>query len=194
MTLMDIVSSRRKAAVLRLLFGLEPREYHLRDLARHSDLALGTIQQELARLVKAGLITLRRDGNRVYYKANAQNPVYDDVRNVVLKTSGLADILRAALQDRRVDLAFVFGSLARDSAKPHSDVDLMVVGSIGLRRLASLLSGAGKKLGREINPHAFVREEFARRRRAGDHFILSVLASPRLFIIGSENELAELGK
>jgi uncharacterized protein len=193
LTLLDIVSSRRKAEVLRLLFGVELKEIHLRDLARQAGLALRTVQQELAKLGSAGLVISRRDGNRVYYQANRNSPIYADLRNIVLKTEGLADILRDALEDTDVELAFVFGSIAEGSAKSESDVDLMVIGSLGLRRLSKALHGTTLKLGREINPHVLTQAEFVSRKSSGDHFISSLLASPRLFIIGTEDELAKLG-
>ena len=88
----------------------------------------------------------------------------------------------------------LFGSYAYGNPKPESDVDLMVIGAVGLRAVTKLLSGLSETLGREINPHVLTRGEFALRQRANDHFISSVLTSPRLFIIGSENELTELGK
>jgi DNA-binding transcriptional ArsR family regulator len=194
MTLIDIVSSKRKAEILRLLFGVEDCELHLREIARRSRLALGTVQQELARLMKIGLIHSRKDGNRVYYQANRNSPVYPDLRNLVLKTTGMANVLRGALQQPDVRVVFVFGSVASDTAGPESDIDLMVIGDIGLRRVAILLSGIAAKLGREINPHVLTTEEFGKRKRAGDHFISSVLATPRLFIVGSEHELGELAQ
>jgi DNA-binding transcriptional ArsR family regulator len=194
MTLLDIVSSRSKAEILRLLFGLERRDYHLRELARRSGLAVRTVQQELARLAKTGLVTARRDGNRVYYQANQRNPVYGDLRSIVLKTAGLVGVLQGPLQVPGVKLAFVFGSVASGKAGAESDVDLMVIGTLGLRRVARLLSGSAERVGRELNPHVMNSEEFVRRKHAADHFISSVLDSPRLFVIGSEDELAKLGE
>src|ERR1035437_46511 len=135
MTLRDIASSRSKAEILRLLFGLDRRDYHLRELSRRSGLALRTVQQELARLAQAGLVTARRDGNRVYYQANQQNPVYGDLRSMVLKTAGLVGVLQGALQIPGIELAFVFGSVASGKAHADSDVDLMIIGTLGLRRV-----------------------------------------------------------
>jgi predicted nucleotidyltransferase/DNA-binding HxlR family transcriptional regulator len=192
--LVDIVSSRVKAELLRLLFGLRQPELHLRELVRQSGLSLGTVQQELRRLTRIGLVTARRDGNRVYYQADQEHPLYADLRNVVLKTNGLVNVLRQALQVKDVQLAFVFGSIARGEARPESDVDLMVITPLGLRGVARLLSGVGEKLGRQINPHVLAREEFSRRKGSGDHFVSSVLASPKLFAIGSEHELAAMGQ
>ena len=194
MTLRDIASSRSKAEILRLLFGLDRRDYHLRELSRRSGLALRTVQQELARLGQAGLVTARRDGNRVCYQANQQNPVYGDLRSMVLKTAGLVGVLQGALQIPGIELAFVFGSVASGKAHADSDVDLMIIGTLGLRRVAQLLSGLAERVGRELNPHVMKSEEFVRRKHTADHFISSVLDSPRLFVIGSEDELAKLGE
>jgi predicted nucleotidyltransferase len=192
--MVDIVSSRAKAEILRLLFGLRPPELHLRELARQSGLSLGTIQQELKRLVGAGLVLARRDGNRVYYQANREHPVHGELRGLVLKTDGLAGVLERALQDPGTALAFVFGSIASGEARAGSDIDLFVVGSLGLRRLAKLLSGVAEELGREINPHVMTADEFRDRKSGRDHFLAAVLESPKLFVIGTQHELDAMGE
>lgn len=192
--LVDIVSSRVKAAILRLLFGLHPQEFHLRELVRQSQLSLGTVQQELRRFVRIGLVSARKDGNRVYYRANVQHPIYHELSSMVLKLDGLVGSLHQALQDDDIDQAFVFGSIARGETRPESDVDLMIIGSLGLRKLTQMLSGLGGRLGREINPHIFTREEFKHRKLQGDHFLTSVLASPKLFVKGTEDELEKVGR
>ena len=192
--LVDIVSSRVKAEILRLLFGLRQPELHLRELARQSGLSLGTVQQELRRLTRVGVVSARKDGNRVYYRANAQHPVHGELRSLVLKTNGLASVLHQALHDKQVLLAFVFGSVARGETGAESDVDLMVIGPVGLRRLIQLLSGVAEKLGREINPHVLTPEELKERKQQGDHFLTSVLAAPKLFVKGTEDELVAMGQ
>jgi DNA-binding transcriptional ArsR family regulator len=192
--LQDIVSSRVKAEILRLLFGLGRPELHLRELARQSGLSLGTVQQELRRLTRVGVVAARRDGNRVYYRANSQHPVHGELRSLVLKTSGLVGVLHQALQDEQILLAFVFGSIARGETRADSDVDLMIIGTVRLRRLASLLSGVADRLGREINPHILTPEEFKERRQGDDHLVQSVLASPKLFVKGTGDELEAMGQ
>lgn len=192
-SLVDIVSSRVKAELLRLLFGLNQPEVHLRELVRQSGLSLGTVQQELQRLTRVGLVTARKDGNRVYYRANPDHPLYRDLCSLVLKTDGLVGVLQLALRTPDIRLAFVFGSVARGDTGAESDVDLLVVGSVGLRKLATLLSGLADRLGREINPHVLSPEEFTQRRRQGDHFLTAVLSSPKLFVKGTEHDLATMG-
>jgi uncharacterized protein len=189
-----LLSSRVKAEVFRLLFGPNAQELHVREIARQAKLNDATVRQELKRLASLHLVALRRDGNRAYYRAETSNPLYSDIRNIVLKTSGLVDILRQALVKKTgIRLAFVFGSLASGGEKPASDVDLMIVGSVSLRQLSKWLSGVVGRVGREINPHVFAPQEFARRRQERDHFLASVLDAPKLFVIGTEDELAEVG-
>ena len=192
--LVDIVSSRVKAELLRLLFGLSQAELHLRELCRQSGLSLGTVQQELRRLTRVGLVIARKDGNRIYYRANPDHPVHRDLCALVLKTDGLAGVLRPALKTPEVTLAFVFGSVARGDTGAGSDVDLLVIGEVGLRKLASLLSGIAGRVGRELNPHVMTPEEFAKRKAARDHFVTAVLRSPKLFVKGTEHELETMGQ
>lgn len=192
--LADLLSSRVKAEIFRLLFGGAESELHVREIERRSGLADATVRQELKRLTRLGVVELRRDGNRTYYHANTEHPLYPDIRNMVLKTSGLVDVLQEALTHSGIRLAFVFGSTARGNGKAGSDVDLMVIGTISLRQLGKLLSGVAMRLGREVNPHVLTPEEFAKRMKTRDHFIATVLSESRLFVIGSEDELKAMGR
>ena len=189
-TLTRLLSSHVKAEVFRLLFGPDARELHVREIARRARLNEATVRQELSQLAGLHLVALRRDGNRAYYRAETGNPLFTDIRNIVLKTSGLIDILRTALAEKPgIRLAFVFGSVASGGEKPVTDIDVMIIGSVSLRQLSKWLSGVAVQVGRDINPHVFTPREFARRRQAGDHFVTSVLSSPKLFVIGTEMSL-----
>ena len=193
-TLADLLSSNVKAEVFRLLFGLHGQPLHLREMERRSGLAVATVQQELGRLTRIGLVEARPDGNRIYYSAREDHPLYAEIRGLVLKTVGLSEVLRRALQkEKRIKVAFVFGSVAQAREQAHSDVDLLVIGEIGLRDVVGLLGGAADRIGREINPHVFTPAEFRKRQDAGDHFLKTVLSEPRIFIIGDEHELAAMG-
>jgi predicted nucleotidyltransferase len=191
--LAEVLSSRARAEIFRLLFSGRGEELHVREIERRSGLNDSTIRQELRKLVRLDLVLSRRDSNRVYYRAKTENPLYPEIRNLVLKTAGLADLLEPALRDKRIRAAFVFGSLARGEEKAGSDVDLMVVGDLGLRDLSGLLSGIEEKIGREINPHVLQEAEFRTRLRAREHFVTSVMESPKIFIRGSQDELNAMG-
>ncbi|MBN1254884.1 MAG: helix-turn-helix domain-containing protein [Deltaproteobacteria bacterium] len=192
--LAEVLSSRARAEIFRLLFSGGGEELHVREIERRSGLNDSTIRQELRKLVRLDLVHSRRDSNRVYYRAKTGNPLYPEIRNLVLKTSGLADVLKPALRDKRIRLAFVFGSTARGEEKAGSDVDLMVIGELGLRDLSGLLSGIEERIGREINPHVLHEDEFRRRVQAKEHFVTSVMKSPKIFIRGSQDELEAVGR
>ena len=196
MTLLaEIISSGVRAEIFRLLFGMQDEALHMREIERRSGYAIGTIQTELKKLVRLDLVTQRRDGNRVYYAANKEHPLYAEIHGLVLKTVGLVDTVHEALAgEHGIGVAFVFGSVARHEEKAGSDVDLMVVGTIGLRALTSLLSGVSERIGREINPHVMTPKEFTKRREEKDHFVTRILEDLKLFVIGTEHDLETVGR
>jgi predicted nucleotidyltransferase len=148
----------------------------------------------MRKLKRLGLVDDRRSGNRVYFRANRDHPLYPDIHQLVIKTIGLVDVLSAAIAKADIAVAFVFGSIAQGKEVGHSDVDLMVIGEIGLRKLTSLLSGVSERIGREINPHMMTKDKYRDRVKAEDHFVKNVLAGPKLFIIGTEDDFEAMGK
>ncbi len=188
--LSEILSSKVRAEVFRLLFGLNDTPLHVREIERRSGFAIGTIQTEMKKLYKLNLVTKNRDGNRLYYRANRQHPIFSDIHSLVVKTVGLIDVLEDALAgEKAIRSAFIFGSIAEGSEKAGSDIDLMVIGEIGLRSLSRLLQGLAEKFKREINPYVLSPKEFSRRKSKNEHFISQVLVSSKLFVIGDENDL-----
>jgi predicted nucleotidyltransferase len=175
MNLLQVIFPQVRAEVFRLLFADTNRELHLRDLTRQTGLGLGTVQGELEKLSSADLIASHRDGNRRYYRANVNHPVFPDLQQLVLKTSGLRDVLADALRGvKGVEVAFVFGSLASGPGRSASDVDLFVIGDAGLRALSPALRQAADTIDREINPVTMTAAEF-RKRKTKDAFVLDVL-------------------
>ena len=191
--LSQMLSSRVRAELFRLMFGVRQDELHVRELARQSGLNESTIRQELRKLKRLDLVIDRRDGNRIYYRSNQEHPLYADIHRIVLKTVGLADILRSRLHRKDIDLAFIFGSIAESTENAHSDVDLMVIGNIGLRKLTSSLSGAAEQIGREMNPHVMTVEEYRKRLDDNDHFVTNVISGEKLFIVGAEHDFEAMG-
>jgi predicted nucleotidyltransferase len=191
--LAEILSSKIRSEIFRMLFGVNEEALHMREIERRSGLSIGTIQQEIKKLLRLNLIIKRKDGNRIYHQANKEHPLYAEIRILVLKTAGLVDFFRKALEaNPSIQFAFVFGSLARDEERDKSDVDLMIIGEITMRQLTGLLSGVSAQIGREINPYILTIREFLKRKSTKDHFLIQVLESPKIFVIGNENELADL--
>lgn len=174
-----------RRAILARTFIDPSREVHLRGLVRLTGFAPRTVQQEVERLVQADLLSERRDGNRRYLHANDRHPLFRPVREIVLKTVGLADVLRDALGADHIEFAFVFGSIAADVPTAGSDVDLLIVGTVGLREVVRRLHSVHDQLGREVNPIVWTRTEFDRRRAESESFLTRVLDGPRIDVIGS---------
>ncbi|HCW75611.1 MAG TPA: toxin-antitoxin system toxin subunit [Candidatus Marinimicrobia bacterium] len=193
-TLAQILSSNVRAEFFRLLFGLEKRELHLRDIERQSGFTIGTVRQEAEKLSRLGIIIKRRDGNRLYFKANAQHPLYNDIGSIVLKTVGLGDVLREGFVGLDIQMAFIFGSIAAGTESPESDIDLFIIGNTTLKVLSKKLSSVSERLSREVNPNLMTKAEFAQRLKSTDHFITSIMNTPKLMIIGQEDDLSRLAK
>ncbi len=184
-----------RRVILASLYGHPDDAYYLRQLARSTGSGLGAVQREVKRLADAGIVTRAVRGRQVYYQANPDCPLFAELKSLVVKTTGVADVLRTALVPLagRIRLAFVYGSVARLEQKSASDVDLMVVGDVSFGEIVSALAAAQEALAREINPTVYSPAEFKAKLRAGHHFLTSVVRREKIFLIGDEHELARLG-
>lgn len=182
-------STRRR--VLGWLLGHPDQAYYLRELVRQIGGAVGAVQRELELLTAAGLV--RRDvrGKQVYFQANQDAAIFPELRGLFAKTSGLVDILREALMPLadRIHAAFVFGSAPRGELHAASDVDLMVIGETSFGDVITVIQGAEKRLGRDVNPTVYSVDEFRAKVEAKHHFLTTVLAEPKMFVLGDEDEL-----
>ena len=178
--------------VLAVLFGSPDRSFYANELIALARSGTGAVQRELASLLAAGLVTVRDQGNQKHYQANAASPVFAELRGLVLKTVGLADVLRAALAplEDQVAAAFVYGSVARQQDTAASDVDVLIVSdALGYAEVFGALEGAAQTLGRTINPTLYTRAELARRRAQDTAFVTRVLDQPRIWLMGDEEVL-----
>ena len=185
---------RTRGAVLAVLYGHVGDSFHLRQLSRLTKITLGAVQRELRQLVDAGLVTRRASGNQVLYSANEANPVFTEMKSLVTKTVGIHDVLLAALQPLKesISLAFIYGSTARLKENARSDVDLMIVGRVHFPDVIEHLADAQKTLSREINPTVYSTREFGKKFRG--NFLKTVLSENKLFLIGDESVVRELGQ
>lgn len=167
------------------------RAWYRSELARELEVAVSSLQRPLAALVEAGTLRSRQDGNRVYYQADTESPLFPELRGLLAKSSGLVDVLKEALKGfvPRIRFAFVYGSIASGAETSSSDVDLLVVGAAGLADLSLPLREAARRLGRDVNPTVYSEAEFAKKLRAKNRFLLAVLDKPKLFVVGKEDDL-----
>jgi predicted nucleotidyltransferase len=169
---------------------------HGREIARRTGLPAGTLTRELKRLAGVGLLNCDRRGNQLVYSANRKSPIFEELAGILRKTSGLADVVAEALEPvaDRIEVAFIFGSVARAAETQGSDVDVLIIGSVDFGAVIDALHLAQQRLAREINPKVFSNHEWKMKLRVPDPFVSDVLSKKKIFLIGDEHGLAELGR
>ena len=185
---------RTRSALLALLFGHTEESFYLRQLIRTVGTGNGALQREIKQLADMGLIVRRSQGNQVLYRANKQSPIFPEIKRLITKTVGAHDAIRSALAilEPEIEAAFVYGSVASHREQANSDVDLMVIGKAFFSDVVAALGPAQKTLRREINPTVFPTSELRSKLAAGNHFLRSVMAGKKVFVLGSEDELRKL--
>ncbi len=183
--------------VLGLLFVRVDEEFHFNEILRLTGLGSASLQRDLARLSEAGLLQSRRVGNVRLFVPNKNSPVYAELHGLVQKTLGIPALLRKALEPLKSPqgLAFIYGSTADGSSTASSDVDLMLVDMpVSYTVLMSALEPVSMAIGRAINPTLYSLDEFLKRQREEQHFLLRVMEAPKIFMVGSGDELDRLGQ
>jgi len=191
--LADALFTATQQRVLACLFGEPGRTWSISELIQTTGAGSGAVQREVARLSGSGLLLMEQIGNQKRYRANPDAPIHDELAAIVRKTFGLAAPLREALAplEDRLDMAFVYGSVAKGSDTARSDIDLMLVtDDLTYPDVMAALHPLMERLGREINPTIYTRADLRKRIAAGNSFVTRVLAQPRLWLIGGEHDLA----
>ena len=191
--LAELLFKDYRRRVLGLLLLQADKRYHVREIARLTGTVAGTLHKELARLADAGLLLKETVGNQVLYGANQDCPIFEELASIFRKTSGVADVLADALKplSDKIVAAFVFGSMASGKETAGSDVDLLVIGGAGFSEVAEAVYSAQEVLGREINPKVYSMDEWKQMLEKKGAFIKELLAKPKLFVTGSEDEPGE---
>ena len=187
-----------RRAVLALLFGHADERYYFREVLRAVGGGSGALQRELQQLVAAGLVTREVAGHQVYFSANRAAPIFPELKAIVEKTAGAADVLRTALAsfhaNGQVDLALIYGSIASGTETAKSDVDVLIVGDATLSELVPALRRAEARLRREVNASVYPAREFREKLKRGGKFLARVVKGPKLFLVGDERELGRLAR
>jgi len=191
----EALFTKTQRRVLGLLFGNPDRSYYTNEIVRFAGTGIGAAQRELERLAAIRLVTVTRLGNQKHYQANREAPIFEELRGIVLKTFGVADYVRKALatQAEHIDAAFIYGSVAKRTDTANSDIDVMVISDVlSFPDIVHALMKAESSIGRQINPSVYRREEWYRKRMEAGGFIQRIMEQPKIYLIGSDNELLEL--
>ncbi len=180
--------------VLGLLYGQPDTDFYTNEIIRLTKSGTGAVQRELAKLTSAGLVIVKQIGNQKHYQANQATPFFSELRGIVIKTFGLADVIRDALNPvtKKIYFAFIYGSIAKQEDTAESDIDLMIItDKLTYSDLFKLLGKTESQLGRKINPTFYSPDEWTRKYVEGNNFINQLLKKPKIFLIGTEDEFRE---
>ena len=192
--LSEILFGKTRQAVLSLLYGHADESFYLRQILRVAGGGMGAVQRQVNALVDAGLVIRINKGKQIYYQANAQSPVFGELKSIIIKTVGIGDILKIALAPlaKKIECAFIYGSVARGGEKAGSDVDVLMIGKVSFADVIAALSPIQETIGREVNPTVYPPEEFKAKLAKKNHFIQSVMTDKKIYLIGDEDELKKL--
>jgi predicted nucleotidyltransferase len=196
-SLLDSLLPSVRQGVLAATLTQPEKWWYLSELAQFLHTRPSSLQRELRSLEQSGILQQRKDGRRTYFKAETRSPIFRELRSMFQKTVGLVPTLRQALRpfENKITCAFVYGSVARGEERATSDVDLMVIGNVGLAQLSPVLRKAEKRLGREVNVTNYSVDEFRKKVAEGDHFLATVLKGDLQFVKGEQGDLdAVVGK
>jgi predicted nucleotidyltransferase len=191
-SLSSALFSNVQQRVLALIFGNPDRSFYTREIMKSIDSGTGAVERELTKLERSGLVSTERIGNQKHYRANRESPIFQELHGLVLKTVGLTEPLRKALQPyaEQIRVAFVFGSVAKGRDTAKSDIDLMVIGDkLTYSDLYTAMQDAEEILKRPVKPNFLSTEDWRRKIGQKNSFIAGIKTQPKIFIIGSENDL-----
>ena len=194
--LSSVLFNKTRRGVLALLYGRTDEAFYVNQIMQSLGSGSGAVQRELRLMTESGIVLRTRTGNMVYYQANNKCPIFNELKNIVRKTFGVADVIRESLETSadKIRVAFIFGSVAASADNRASDIDIMVIGDITFDEVSSAVSQAEETIRREINPVVYPVAEFRRKIKDNQHFLKTVLEDEKIFIIGDDGELAKLVK
>lgn len=185
-----LFSSKARVEILKLFLFNPDDSFYQRQISMLTRQSIRGVQREVEKLQSIGLIEKSAQGNRLYYRVNRNCSIFEDLKRILFKTTGIAEALKGKLvKSDSIKIAFVYGSYAKGEESLSSDIDLLVIGNITLKELSRLLSKSKSEIGRETNYTVFKAGEFRKRIKQKDHFLNTVLKEKKLFIIGGEDEL-----
>ena len=194
--LVEVLFGAYRRQILALLLLRADESFYVREIARLTGVPAGSLHRELKLLAESGLLLRTTAGNQVRYQAARDCPIFEELAGIFRKTAGLADVLRELLVplQKKIALAFVFGSVAQGKAQSTSDIDFLVVGSVSFAKVVEACHAGSARLGREVNPVVMTKAAFRAKLQQGDRFVARVAREPKIFVIGDASEFAKLAE
>jgi predicted nucleotidyltransferase len=192
--LIESLFGKTRRKILALFFLNSDKQYYFSEVARATGIRQGAIQRELKSLVDSAILIAEKRGHQTFYSVNSANPIYSELRQIMLKAYAVGEVLAAALKrlSRKINAAFVYGSVASGTDTGISDIDLFVIGGVSFGDIAEAVSRCEDELARPVNIHTLTLDEFANKVAEKNHFVSSVMKAEKIFIIGADDNLRRM--
>jgi DNA-binding transcriptional ArsR family regulator len=191
-SLQDFMISRVRVKMLELFYTHQDEMFYVREITRSIKEEINAVRRELDRMLGAGILKSEQRGNRLYYFLNKRYAFFQELQQMVIKSSGLAKKMRRMTRKLGTVTFIMFSGKFVSRKKPRQgEVDILVVGDILLTELSLLIKEEEQRIGREINYAVFTDQEFEFRKTRRDPFIMDVLYGSRVMVVGNEDEFVE---
>ena len=192
----DFLFSPYRRQVLALLLMRPDERFHVRELARLTGISAGSLHRELKAMAEAGLLIRSRQGNQVLYQADRACSIFAELAAIFRKTVGLASLLSDALAPLadKIQIAFIFGSMAAGTQRADSDLDICVLSDVELLEVVKAVGAVQENLHRDINPVVMSATRYAEQLAKHDRFAERIYDEPRIFVIGDDDEFRKLAE
>jgi predicted nucleotidyltransferase len=187
---------KTKRKILALFFLNNKKQYYFSEVVRETGIRQGAVQRELKSLTSAEILNAEKRGRQTFYSVNKNNPIYEELRQIMFKTYAIGEVLASALKplEDKIAAALIYGSVASETDTGSSDIDLFVIGKARFSEITEAISGCERNLARSVNVYSLTPEEFSNKASEKNHFVLNVLKSKKIFLIGSDNDLRRMAK
>ena len=191
--LSKLITSKTRVKILTLFLTHPDERFYYKNLISRLNVPPSVLQSELKLFEEIGLLQSKREANIKFYRVNKKFSLYPELKGIIFKTTGLADSLKEAIDKiGRIDVAFIYGSVAKNLEDAKSDIDLMIIGDPDMDGLTEAVSAAESELLREVNYTVFDPEEWKERVKHKKAFVMDVLNNKKIFILGGEDELRRI--
>ena len=178
--------SKLRSKILSYFFTSPEKSLYVRELGIILDEDPGNLSRELRKLAREGIFVSSTKGRVKFYSLDKRYPLFSDLKNIIFKTDGIEGSLRRLVSEyARIDLAFIYGSYAKEKEKGSSDIDIVVVGSFPRDEFTRKLRALESRLNREANFNSYTRAEFDKESAKKGGFLNMVIKDKVILLKGS---------
>ena len=189
------IFTKNRAELLSLFFTNPDKSFYMQEIGRILNKKPGVFQRALNNMASEGILVSEYRANSRYFTVNKNNPIYKELKSIIFKTIGISGSIKQELEElKNLELAFIYGSFAKNKENYLSDIDIVIIGGLDEEILINKLDSLEKKLQREINYKIYSYKNLNKEISEKEPFIINILKDKKIMLIGSEDEIPKISK